>query len=252
MKTQFTRTTKFGKNLIRRRGFTLIEVLVVISITAVLALVVALMTRRVKNSALQAKSLNALRQVAVANLGFSTENNGDISILLDTNDPRLAGKYISKSFWGQLSPFLFPDVTVKDNSATGKELRIRLAALFSTTDAKLMPGTFQEGVPIYSDGAGLPVPFAFNNNVCNWKSYLKTTQYDNPSRVLHMSYGFYHFNEEDGAKYAPLPKSKNDRTNNIDYFQSKTAAFTFLDGHVEILSPPITSRLFGTKPTPIN
>ena len=252
MKTHLAQSKKLRKNLNRLRGFTLVEVLVVISITAVLALVVALMTRRVKNSALQAKSLAALRQVGVGNMGFSTENSGDINVLLDGNDPRHSGKYITKNFWGQLGPYLFTDVTLKDNGASGKELRTRVEALLSTSDAKTMAGTFQQGVPIYADSSGLPVPFAFSTNISQWGKFLKTTQYDNPSRVLYMSYGFYRFNEEDGAKYAPLPKIKSERVNNIDYFHSKSAAFTFLDGHVEILSPPIDKQLFGTKPTPIN
>lgn len=232
----------------RSRGFTLVEVMITITIIAVLALVVVVMTRRIKTSALQAKAVNTIRQVGVANVGFSAENNGDINVLLDGNDPRHAGKYITKNFWGLLGPYLFPDVTLADNKATGTELKIRLEALLSTTNSKFMTGTFQQGPQAYADASGLVVPFAFNTNVHQWGKYLKVSQYDDPSRVLYMTYGFYRFDQADGDKYAAIPKSKADRVNNIDYFQNKTAACTFLDGHVEVLSPPMSTPLFGTKP----
>lgn len=248
MKTQTNQTSIPHSGPNRSRGFTLIEVLVSITIIIALAVVVFFMTRRIRTSALQANSVNVLRQVSVGNAGFSAENNGDINVLLDGNDPRASGKYITKNFWGLLGPHLFPDVTLADNKATGTALKLRVDSLLGTSNAKFMTGTFQQGPQAYADGSGLVVPFAFSTNVHQWGKYLKTTQYDNPARVLHMTFGFYRFDQADGSKYAPIPKSKSERVNNIDYFQNKTAPFTFLDGHVEILSPPISKEIFGTKP----
>jgi prepilin-type N-terminal cleavage/methylation domain-containing protein/prepilin-type processing-associated H-X9-DG protein len=235
----------------RRTGFTLVEVMVTISIIIVLALVVFVMTRRIQASALQAKALNSMRQVSVGNTGYAMENNGDINVLLDSGDPRQTNGYIRKNFWGLLAPYLFTDVPLADNNVSGQLLRQQMESLLSTSNSKFMTGTFQQGPQAYGDRSGLAVPFAFSLNVYNWGKYLKTSQYSDPAQVLYMSFGFYRFNAEDGEKYVPVPKTKAERQSNIDFFPNRTAAFTFLDGHVEILSTPIPKHRFGEKP-PVN
>jgi general secretion pathway protein G len=59
-----------------RAGFTLTEVLVVIAITAVLAIVALTMTKRAMEKARSANCVSNLRDIAAAALSYSAENNG--------------------------------------------------------------------------------------------------------------------------------------------------------------------------------
>lgn len=229
-------------------GFTLMELLIVITIIVVMAGLILVIMRNVRGKANEAKALASIRQIAIANVSYAAENNGDINVLLDSNDPRTTGGYITKNYWGRLSPFLFPDLTVSNNAASAREIRMRLNSLFSTSDAKLMTGAFQQGSRVYADGSGLPVPFAFSKYIYKWNQYLKTSSFDDPSQTIYMTYGFYRMDEEDGAKYEPIPKIGEKRNNNIDWFASRSAAFVFLDGHAEVLSAPVPKRRFSATP----
>ena len=236
------------KNHAATAGFTLVELLVVILIIAVLATLAIYASRNVKQKAYQVKALNSIRQVSAFNTAYSTENNGDINVLLDTTDPRTAGGYITKNYWGRLAPYIFPDVSLANNGTTGTQLKQRLNSLFSTPDSKLMTDTIQQGSGVYADGSGLPVPFAFSTYIYKWNNYLKVASFSDPSQTLYMTFGFYRFNEADGATYAPMPLKGTPRSNNIDYLPNRTGIFTFLDGHVESLSVPIPKRRFTTTP----
>lgn len=231
----------------RKSGFTLIELLVVIVIIAVLATVAVVATGSVREKANQVKALNTIRQVAAANVAYSTENNGDINVLLYDGDARVAGGYITKSFWGRLAPFIFTGVNVANNSASSKEMKLAINALFSTTDSSTMAGNFQQTAKIYHDTSGLPVPFAFNGYVQGWDKYRKTSAFEAP-QTIYFAYGFSNFTESKGSAYTPLPDSGQARIPGIHYFKNKTAVFTFLDGHTEILSPPIPKRRLTPEP----
>lgn len=229
------------------RGFTLVEMLVVITITVVLAALVVVMTRKIKQKAYQVKALGPLNQTSMACMAYSMENNGDIMAVNFQGSPRMNGKWVTGSFWGSIAPNLFSDLDLKNDTTSAKALNRNVASFFGTQDNK-MKGTFQgEGVGGILDTCSF-VPFAFNTNITDWKKYLKVSQYEDPSKTLYMTYGWASFTKADGNKYAPLPKTKPERTNKIDWFPSQTAAFVFLDGHVEILSPPVDERLYSTKP----
>lgn len=234
--------------LSRRNGFTLVELLVVILIIVILATLVIGGAMKIKQKAYETTALNSIRQIATGSMSYSMENFGEINVLLDAGDPRATGQYVSKNYWGRLVPYLFDDITTTNQAQLATQLKPRIADLFGTTDASKMLKTFQQGSTIYHDGSGLPVPFAFSTSVYQWNIYKKTSQYTNPSLTLYMSFGFYRFNEADGQTYAVVPKTGTPRPNNIDYFPSKTAVFTFLDGHIEVLSPPINSRHFPAVP----
>ncbi len=231
-----------------RRGFTLVELLVVIAILAVLATLIVAGAQKVKQKAYEATALNGIRQISSANMSYSMENFGDINVLLDAADPRNATGYVSKNYWGRLTPYLFDDITTTDEKQMASEIKVKLAGLFATSELSSMTKTFQQGAQIYTDESGISVPFAFSNSIYKWNKYLKTSAYPDPSLTLYMTYGFYRFNAEDGEAYAPLTKKGGKRTNNIDYFPSKKAVFTFLDGHVEMLNPPINDRHFPAVP----
>jgi prepilin-type N-terminal cleavage/methylation domain-containing protein/prepilin-type processing-associated H-X9-DG protein len=232
----------------RQGGFTLVELLVVIAIIAVLAALVIGGSIRIRQKAYEATALNSIRQVTMANTSYSMENFGDINVLLDAGDPRATGQFVSNNYWGRLVPYLFDDITTSDQAQLTKEIKVRLAGLFSTNDASTMPKTFQAGSQIYHDGSGCPVPFGFSKSVYQWNKYKKTSQYENPALTIYMSYGFYRFDAQAAKTYYPVPKKGTARSTNIDFFPSKTAAFTFLDGHVEILSAPVNERHFPDVP----
>ena len=233
------------------RGFTLVELLIVIAIIAALAVLTLAFVRSSQDKAYQVTAINSMRQVATANVSYATDNNGDINVLLEVSDPRGAGEVVTNSFWGRLMPYLFSGTTSSDQTGLKNEIKLRLDSLFGTPDSNFMTKTFQAGTKIHRDGADLPVPFAFNTHVYESGKYLKIHSFQDPSKILYMSYGFTFFDEADGKSYSPLPKGSTARTNEIDWFSNKTTPFMFLDGHIEILSPPIPDRRFkdpGTTP----
>ncbi len=229
---------------IRRHGFTLIELLVVMVIVASLATLTVVISRQFIDKAYQTSALNTMRQVATANASYSMDNNGDINVLLGEGDTRAGDPVVGNSFWGRLVPYLFSDLDTTDDAALKEGLKLGLDALFGTPDSTTMAKTFQKGADIKTDASELPVPFAFNTHVHKLNEYVKTHSFRDPAQTLYMSYGFELFDETDGATYAPIPRSGQARTNNIDWFSNKTAVFTFLDGHVEILAPPVPERRF--------
>jgi prepilin-type N-terminal cleavage/methylation domain-containing protein/prepilin-type processing-associated H-X9-DG protein len=235
-------------NRTRQRGFTLVELLVVITITVVLAALIVVMTGKIKQKAYQAKSLTVLNQMSTACTAYSLENNGDIMTVNFEGYPRMKGKWVTGSFWGAIAPNLFAGLNLRDDVTSAKLLNQAVTSLFGTQD-RTMKGTFQgETYGAISDTCCF-VPFAFNGNLTGWDKYRKVTQYEDPSATLYMAYGWVSFAKKDGEKYAPLPKTRSERSSNIDWFHNKTAAFLFLDGHVEILSPPIADRYYSDKPS---
>lgn len=232
-----------------RHGFTLIEILIVIMLVAVMAVLTIMVSRNFIEKAYQTSALNTMRQVATANASYSMDNNGDINVLLGDGDTRAGEPVVSNSFWGRLIPYLFADATTTDQVLLKNDLTLRLDALFGTPDCETMAKTFQRGAEIKKDGSELPVPFAFNTHVHKLNEYLKTHSFRDPAQTLYMAYGFELFNETHGATYAPIPKGSETRSNNIDWFSNKTAVFSFLDGHVEILSPPVPERRFKDPET---
>jgi hypothetical protein len=56
--------------------------------------------------------MSALRQIGIANVAYSSENNGSISVLRDVGEWRPwegnGMKYATNSFIGRMAPYLFP------------------------------------------------------------------------------------------------------------------------------------------------
>jgi prepilin-type N-terminal cleavage/methylation domain-containing protein len=226
------------------KGFTLVELLVVITIIAVLAALVLTVTGKIKARAYQANAMSSLRQVAAFSAAYSAENNGDI------NTMRYSGAFkegkpnwVADTFWGRLQPYMFPDAGTSNQSQLKKNLDQRLDQLFNTVDANKMVNTVLSGSRIYHDTSGLPVPFAFNDNLYKWGEFLKVGSFSDPSQVLYAVYGFGMFNEADGKTYVPRPQGAT-ISNNIYYLDDRKALAAYLDGHVESISPPIPDRNF--------
>ena len=227
-------------------GFTLVEVLVVITIIVVMAGVVLAVVRNVKKKAYQANALSTLRQVAAISTAYSNENNGDINTLRWIGDPKEGGggAWVKNSYWGRFQPYLFPEVSLTDQKKLKDELALRLDGLFNTRDSDTMAGTVLQGAKIYHDGSSLPVPLGFNNNLHKWGEFLKVTKFSDPASVIYATYGYGFFDETDGQSYAKMPEDKSIPKNNIYYFSDRSALASFLDGHIEPVNPPIPSRRF--------
>lgn len=227
-------------------AFTLMEILVVITIVVVLAGVVLMIVSNVRKKANEANSLASLRQVAAINTVYSIENNGDINTLRWPRDPKEGGSggWAKNSYWGRLQPYLFPDISINDQRKFKDEMDRRLDILFNTKDASTMSQTMLQGAKIYHDSSGLPLPFGFNSNLYKWEQSVKVSSFSDPTSVIYVAYGYGLFNEEDGKAYAPIPRDKSIPTNNIYYTEDRKALAAFLDGHIEHVSPPIPSRRF--------
>lgn len=236
---------------IPRRGFTLVELLVVITIIIVLAALVVVVTGKVRSQAQQTNAMSALRQIGIANVAYSSENNGAINVIRDAGEwgpfegPGTA--YASNSFMGRMQPYLFTSIGTSNEKALAAEIKSSLNALFNTTDPKTMAGTLFSGVPVTTDGSGISNPISVNLKLRpEWgkaNPFLRVSSFGNPSAVLYLTYGRYYFDPLQASEYTPLPLP-GDRRRTIYYLPNRKAIFSFLDGHVELLSPPIPERRF--------
>lgn len=244
MKKSTDRIRNFPNNSISAKGFTLVELLVVITIIAVLVTVTMSITQKIKAKAYQVNALSSIRQIGTFAVGYATENSGDINTMRWVGDTKEGGggAWISNSFWGRFQSFLFADSPPKDQTQLKKQLNQRLDRLLNTSDADTMANTPFSKAQIYHDGSGLPVPLGFNKNLYQYNKFLKISSFSDPAQVLYATYGFGFFDENSGKKYVPMPvKGSN---SNIYYLDDRKILATFLDGHVETLTAPIAEKKF--------
>lgn len=257
MKARFTAVTKRPSYF----GFTLMELLIVIAILAVLALLIFGLSSKMTQKAKKVASINSMRQVAVATLAFSGDNNGKLNRVIDKDEtslllepiPGQGDRWVSNTFWGRLHPYLFSDLPVSPQSELSKGIGQRLLVLLNTKNVSTMQGTPFQGSSIYADTSGLRLPFGFNKEVFESgtpgssyaeKSLKRIHSIDDSARVVYFSYGSFLFDESDGKLAVPPPIKTPASQSNIYWFQDKTAAFTFIDGHVEVLKPPLAKERF--------
>lgn len=232
-------------------GFTLVELLVTITIIVVLAGLVFAITGKIRASAQQANAMSSLRQIGIANVAYSSENNGAINVIRDKGEwgpfEGPGSKFASNSFVGRMQPFLFAGIGTKDEKTLGKETESALGALFNTSNLSSMAGTIFSGVPVYADGSGISNPISVNSKLRPvWgvnSPPLRISSFGNPASVLYLTYGRYYFDLLQGSAYTPLPLP-GERRRGIYYLPNRKAIVGFLDGHIEMMSPPFPERLF--------
>lgn len=228
-------------------GFTLIELLIVITIIAVLVVITIFASRKFLDKARQTKALNSIRQVAVANMSYSTENNGVINVLRVVGDPLegRGGLNVADSYWGRLVPHMYPDINIANQAQLQQELKRRLDAFFGSPDTNTMADTFQRKIPIRQDGSGLPVPFAFSTYIAIDGQTSLTSTIADPAQTAYMTFGWFRFNETEMAAYTPSSTTAPGATDRrVDFFHDQKASVLFVDGHVERVSPPMPVRRF--------
>ncbi|MGL5018244.1 MAG: type II secretion system protein [Luteolibacter sp.] len=236
-------------------GFTLVELLVSVTIIITLAALVFAITGKIRDSAKQTNAMSALRQIALANVAYSSENNGAINVVRDAGEwgpwEGNGMKYATNSFIGRMAPYLFPHLETNNEKTFATEVKSSLNALLQTTDPKTMEGTLFDGVPVTSDGSGFSNPFSVNNSLRpKWgkdNPPLRLASFGDPSDILYLTYGRYYFDEKQASAYRPLPKP-GDRARTIYYLPNRKGIFAFLDGHVEMLTPPVLERFFPERP----
>jgi prepilin-type N-terminal cleavage/methylation domain-containing protein len=237
-----------------RRGFTLVELLVVIAIISVLAVLAASISLKIRAKAQRATATSALRQVAIANVGYSVENFGNINTVRYPSDPVEGDTVddpddgiVSNSFWGRSQPYLFSGMNWTNEAELGTALKLQLADFFGSTDVDNMTKTIVGKTPIFKDGSGLPVPFSFNAAMFPSGEFVKVSTFGDPAQVLWATYGFAGgggFVEADGQAYVELPAAGSTPSVKIYYFENQRALGVFLDGHVEEITAPISERRF--------
>lgn len=174
-------------------------------------------------------------------MAYSSENQGSIN----TSGGTLVGQAGAQNFWERFQPYFIPRMETTQGPAEKQEILRSLNAVLNTTDAETMANTALSGPKIFHDGRGLPIPFSFNKNIYHGKELVKMSLVPNPEQVLYAVYGRFVFTEADGNTYAPIPTNGTIPTNKIFYLSDKKALATFLDGHVESLSPPFSERAYG-------
>jgi prepilin-type N-terminal cleavage/methylation domain-containing protein/prepilin-type processing-associated H-X9-DG protein len=231
-------------------GFTLTELLVTIAMIAVLAALAFLATGKIRAKAQQTNAISALRQIATANLAYSAENNGAINVIRDPGEwgSRHEGpgsRYASNSFVGRMQPYLFSGINTETERTLQTDTLAAYARLFNTKDIKSMAGTAFSGVPVYADGSGIHNPISVNIKLRPvWNQPpRRLSGVADPARTLYLTYGRYYFDVLQGSAYSPLPLP-DDRRRTIYYLPNRKAIVCFLDGHVEMISPPISEDLF--------
>ena len=244
------------RNLKHSKGFTLVELLVVISIIAALAALLFSLIGKMREKAYQVNALSSIRQVGVGCVAFSAENNGDINVLKwssPVKDPAEGDIlnnntkfHVNNSFWGRLQPYLFADApvttTLGEQALLGKQIKLTLDRMFNTPDADFMSKTILNKASIAKDGSTLPVPLSFNNNLNAWGTFLKVSSFSDASRVIYATYGYGSFSETDGQAYVAIPLSPARKP--IYYLSDRKALMIFLDGHAEFVSAPMPARMF--------
>lgn len=89
-----------------RAGFSLVEILIVISIIALLVALVTPVIGMVRSSARTVGCMNNLSQIGVAVRGWATDHNG---VIVPAWDDALGSGTIQSKWQGQLRPYMFND-----------------------------------------------------------------------------------------------------------------------------------------------
>lgn len=233
-----------------RQGFTLVELLVTITIIIVLAAMVFTVTGKVRANAQQTNAVAALRQIGIAHVAYASENQGAINVMRDAGEVGSGHEgggnaWVSNTFWGRAQPYLFAGIESKDQKVLSAGLKSSLKTLFNTTDLKSMAGTPFSGVSTYGDLSGISVPLGFNLKLRPaWKAApLRISAVENPSRILYCTYGRYFIEPSHGSEYTPLPVA-GDTRRGIYYLPNRKAVACFVDGHVELIAAPIPESSF--------
>jgi prepilin-type N-terminal cleavage/methylation domain-containing protein/prepilin-type processing-associated H-X9-DG protein len=215
-----------------RRGFTLVELMVVIVIIAVLASLVFMGARRLKDKAAMVTAMNNMKQVVTGAQTFSSENNGAI---MDTWQTESNGQ---KRQWSEHIL-----VTMDSSLAKGQAYKTEIG------------DTFARKLGIFSDPAALNNAkskldknghnswrtFGYNNRLGSfnpkepgqspWKQGAKyTRQVISPTKLI-----YYTQNKSSGSRFEYFSQPGDAKNGKVDFdLHNGKSTVAFFDGHVEL------------------
>lgn len=242
-----------------RRGFTLMELLVVIVIIAALAAITFTVTARLRNQAITAADTGKFRQVAIALAGIAQENNGIIphgNLAKDSNGNFLyPGAVIPGTDAGQGDRFNFHEMIDRyfpsppkfnPGSIYNYQTREDSQSIFSSKAAKPWAG-FNPGASFKLPG---PLWFSFNRNLPNPKWAGNPVRIPDASKIVICG-------ETNHLGGDMQPQNTAVFANNVQtrYRVSrpgKTALYLFVDGHVEQLQGDRGEAYYAANPDEIN
>lgn len=219
----------------------MVELLVVVALILALAGLTIVVTQKVLQRSREAAMTQALRQVSVAHIAFTQDQQGAINTIRSAADSEEGGSgaEVTNSYWGRFVPYLFDDVDYEDQDQLREHILRGLSTLFQTNSPENMTKTILAGSSIFTDGSGLPVPLAFNQNVYLVDDWVGINQLTDPGMVVYATLGFEFFDETDGDEYVQRPTDGTDPDNNIYYLDSRKAMVIFADGRVGFITPPM-------------
>ncbi|MDE1143649.1 MAG: prepilin-type N-terminal cleavage/methylation domain-containing protein [Paraburkholderia tropica] len=196
-------------------GFTLTELLIVLAIIGVLSAIVLTSTRSMMEKARQSQCAANLRQINVAALAWSAENNGKIVPVFDPGDDNGANKLGLPHWTGLLAPYM-------GRSSNGGNF----------TSIREMPGYI---CPAKSDTFGYGYNYRYlsyrqaglQNNGW-WATYAGT---DTPSKVVMITDVW---KPQDTQNWRPFVRVPDGGTDMVVHFRhpGSTANVLWVDGHV--------------------
>ena len=235
---------------IRHRGFTLVELLVVVTIVAALVGMATVGMAKYRERAQVVNAMNSLQQVGAAHVAYTIENHGRINIPLPAANGDSADDETGAGYWERMYPYLFAGISADGQEALRSQLKMSLNSLFNTSDIDTMAGTPFSGNPTFQDGSGLSIPLGFNAILLDSEDPShnhRINSFSDPARIIYSSYGQGFFDHTDAAEYRPMPSQGGTPTQPVYFMESRLAIICFLDGHVETMSPPINRQLFGEE-----
>jgi prepilin-type N-terminal cleavage/methylation domain-containing protein len=224
------------------RGFTLMELLVVVLIVAALAAIIFTVTSRIRMQAITAADTGKLRQVGIALADIAQDNNGIIphgNMARDASGGFVypgavipgtdAGQGDRFNFHEMIDRYFPPPPKFNPGSIYNYQTREDSQSIFTSKAAKPWPG-FNPGGSFKLDG---PLWFSFNRNLPNPKWAGRLSSVPDHSKIVIVG-------ETNHLGGDMQPQNKAVFANNIQtrYRVSrpgKTALYLFVDGHIESL-----------------
>lgn len=252
-------TSKNPPGMDPSRGFTLVELLVVIVIIAALAAITFTVTTRLREQAITVADAGKLRQVGIALADIAQGNNGIIphgNMARDASGNFLySGAVIPGTDAGQGDRFNFHEVidryfppppNFSPTSIYNYHRREDSQSIFSSKVAKPWPG-FSPSADYKLPG---PLWFSFNRNLPNPKWVGNLTRIPDPSKIVIVG-------ETNHLGGDMQPQNKAVFANNVQtrYRVSRagnTALYLFVDGHIESLKGDRGEAYYAANPNETN
>jgi prepilin-type N-terminal cleavage/methylation domain-containing protein len=223
-------------------GFTLVELLVVIAIIAVLALTSIQVSRRVMDGARATTALGNLKQLALANMGYASDNGGRIVGMGNGFDWK-GESTRGKGLVGRLYPYASGEDKLPSwDDLNRVYVRLRDPNVPPTISNPPTPGSYQMTWASNNYFAEYPGP----NTEGRLSAGKRMQQIDAPERVIYLISGYKFANAQmaNDSSLVPLPDAPRE---GIYYSFRGKAPAAFLDGHSEFLSFPIDPILFDPE-----